>query len=66
MEVVDSMLSERNLTAPVDLEGEVRLRILNRTTDRWGVLGDGVSIVWFEVLREGAAMAIENDREELL
>lgn len=42
VEVVDSMLSEKNLTIPDDPEGEVRLRILDQSTDRWGVLGDGV------------------------
>ena len=28
-----------------------RQRILDQLTDRWGVLGDGTAIVWFEVVR---------------
>ncbi len=28
-----------------------RQRILDHLTDRWGVLGDGTAIVWFEVVR---------------
>jgi hypothetical protein len=65
VEVVDSMLSEQNLTVPDDEEGEFRLRILDQSTDRWGVLGDGVSVVWFEVRREGAPPSIEHDRKEM-
>lgn len=65
VEVVDSLLSERNFTVPDDPEGVTRLRILDQTTNRWGVLGDGVSVVWFEVLREDATAAMESVREEM-
>ncbi len=65
VEVVDSILSERNLTDPDDHEGVTRMRILDEATNRWGVLGDGVTVVWFEVLREEVTPAIESDREEM-
>lgn len=53
VEMVDSLMSEQNLTSPAD-EGNVRRRILDSVTDRWGVLGDGISVVWFEVRRDAA------------
>ena len=62
VELLDSMLSEANLTAPKDDEGALRLKVLEAVTNRWGVLGDGISLVWFEV-RRGAVAAAEISRE---
>lgn len=55
VEMIDGLTSEQALTSPGDPEGSFRLAILDGATDRWGVLGDGVSVVWFEVLRTGGA-----------
>lgn len=65
VEMVDSMLSEQNLTVPYDEEGELRRSILDGTTDRWGVLGDGVSIIWFEVHTIGAEREAGTERREM-
>ncbi|HJR86700.1 MAG TPA: hypothetical protein VJ930_03475 [Acidimicrobiia bacterium] len=62
VELLDSMISEANLTAPQDDEGAVRLKVLEAVTERWGVLGDGISLVWFEV-RRGAAATEDISRE---
>ena len=64
VELLDSMLSEANLTAPQDEEGQLRLQLLAAVTDRWGVLGDGISVAWFEVRRD-EAVAAEDLRREL-
>jgi hypothetical protein len=64
VELLDSMLSEANLTAPQDQEGQMRLQLLDAVTDRWGVLGNGISLVWFEVRRDELA-AGENLRREM-
>ena len=63
VELLDSMFSEANLTAPQDDEGQLRLQVLNGITDRWGVLGDGVTLVWFEVRRGEAASGQDLKRE---
>ena len=58
VEMIDSLLTEQQLSSPQDQEGLLRLSILNAATDRWGILGNGVSVVWFEVLRAGRAVAV--------
>jgi hypothetical protein len=64
VELLDSMLSEANLTAPHDQEGQLRLHLLDAITDRWGVLGNGISVVWFEV-RRGELAAGEDLKREM-
>ena len=65
LELLDSMLSEQNLTAPHDNEGQMRHKILDAATDRWGVLGDGVTVAWFEIRRRDQAATAEDVRREM-
>lgn len=65
VELLDSILSEAHLTAPKDDEGALRLKVLEAVTDRWGVLGNGISLVWFELRRGGDRPAAEDTRKEM-
>ena len=52
VELADSLPAEYLTGAsPEGREEFFRQRILDQLTDRWGVLGDGTAVVWFEVVR---------------
>lgn len=51
VELADHLTNVLDLRSPADQEGSTRLRVLDGVASNWGVLGDGVSIIWFEVLR---------------
>ena len=52
VELADSLPAEYLTGASREGQEEFfRQRILDQLTDRWGVLGDGTAIVWFEVVR---------------
>ncbi|HJQ94583.1 MAG TPA: hypothetical protein VJ935_02605 [Acidimicrobiia bacterium] len=52
---ISNSLTEKYLLA---LEGEgqgfIRRQVLDKSTDRWGVLGDGAAMVWFEIAQAAA------------
>lgn len=49
VELFDSLSEDQLLSMEKGGERFIRRQVLDETTDRWGVLGNGAAIVWFEV-----------------
>lgn len=49
VEISNSLKADDLLATDQGGEPSMRRAILDETTDRWGVLGNGAAVVWFEV-----------------